>query len=72
MSQFRLYELAKEGVISEINNLSEKIRVIEKKIKRSPESKNIELWNVAIRGYETEIGSLEKELIELDNILAGI
>ena len=72
MLEKRILLLAKEGVITEINTVSQKIHVIEKKIKRSPDSKNIELWRVAIDGYKNKIDELENELIEIDNIIESI
>ena len=72
MVEERILQLAKEGVIAEINTVSQKIHVIEKKIKRSPESKNVELWRVAIDGYKNKIDELENELIEIDNIIESI
>ena len=68
----RILQLAKEGVISEINNVSEKIHVIEKKMKRSPESKNVELWGVAIEGYQNKIKELENELIEISGLFTPL
>ena len=72
MIEQRILQLAKEGVITEINTVSQKIHVIEKKIKRSPDSKNVELWRVAIDGYKNKIDELENELIEIDNMIESI
>ena len=58
---------AKVGVIQSINTLSEKIKKVEKRIKRNPESSNIELWEMSIVGYNNEIAKLEDLLIEIDN-----
>ena len=58
---------AKVGVIKSINTLSEKIKKVEKRIKRNPESSNIELWKMSIVGYNNEIAKLEDLLIEIDN-----
>lgn len=58
---------AKVGVIQSINTLSEKIKKVEKRIKRNPESSNIELWKMSIVGYNNEIAKLEDLLIGIDN-----
>ena len=58
---------AKVGVIQSINTISEKIKKVEKRIKRNPESSNIELWKMSIVGYEEERTKLENLLIEIDN-----
>lgn len=58
---------AKVGVIQSINTISEKIKKVEKRLKRNPESSNIELWKMAIVGYEEERAKLENLLIEIDN-----
>ena len=58
---------AKVGVIQSINTISEKIKKVEKRIKRNPESSNIELWKMSIVGYEEERAKLENLLIEIDN-----
>lgn len=58
---------AKVGVIQAINIISEKIKKVEKRIKRNPESSNIELWKMSIVGYEEERARLENLLIEIDN-----
>ena len=58
---------AKVGVIQSINTISEKIKKVEKRIKRNPESSNIELWKMSIAGYEEERTKLENLLIEIDN-----
>ena len=58
---------AKVGVIQTINTISEKIKKVEKRIKRNPESSNIELWKMSIVGYEEERTKLENLLIEIDN-----
>ena len=58
---------AKVGVIQSINTISEKIKKVEKRLKRSPESSNIELWKMSIVGYEKEREKLENLLIEIDN-----
>ena len=72
MDKLRILLLAKEGVLFEINEVSEKIDIIKKKFKRSPESKNIEMWGAAIDGYQNKINELENELIEIDNIISSI
>ena len=58
---------AKVGVIQSINTISEKIKKVDKRIKRNPESSNIELWKMSIVGYEEERAKLENLLIEIDN-----
>ena len=58
---------AKVGVIQSINTISEKIKKVEKRIKRNPESSNIELWKMSIVGYEEERTKLENLLIDIDN-----
>ena len=58
---------AKVGVIQSINTISEKIKKVDKRIKRNPESSNIELWKMSIVGYEEERVKLENLLIEIDN-----
>ena len=58
---------AKVGVIQSINTISEKIKKVEKRLKRNPESSNIELWKMSIVGYEEERAKLENLLIEIDN-----
>ena len=58
---------AKVGVIQSINTISEKIKKVDKRIKRNPESSNIELWEMSIVGYEEERAKLENLLIEIDN-----
>lgn len=58
---------AKVGVIQSINTISEKIKKIEKRLKRNPESPNVELWKMSIVGYEEERAKLENLLIEIDN-----
>ena len=58
---------AKVGVIQSINTISEKIKKVEKRMKRNPESSNIELWKMSIVGYEEERTKLENLLIEIDN-----
>lgn len=58
---------AKVGVIQSINTISEKIKKVDKRIKRNPESSNIELWKMSIVGYEGERARLENLLIEIDN-----
>ena len=58
---------AKVGVIQSINAISEKIKKVDKRIKRNPESSNIELWKMSIVGYEEERAKLENLLIEIDN-----
>lgn len=60
---------AKVGVIQSINTISEKIKKVDKRIKRNPESSNIELWKMSIVGYEEERAKLENLLIEIDNQL---
>ena len=58
---------AKVGVIQSINTISEKIKKVEKRLKRNPESSNVELWKMSIVGYEEERAKLENLLIEIDN-----
>ena len=58
---------AKVGVIQSINTISEKIKKVEKRIKRNPESSNIELWKMSIVGYKEERTRLENLLIDIDN-----
>ena len=58
---------AKVGVIQSINTISEKIKKVEKRLKRNPESSNVELWKMSIVGYEKERTKLENLLIEIDN-----
>ena len=58
---------AKVGVIQSINTISEKIKKVEKRLKRNPESSNVELWKMSIVGYEEERTKLENLLIEIDN-----
>ena len=58
---------AKVGVIQYTNTISEKIKKVEKRIKRNPESSNIELWKMSIVGYEEERANLENLLIDIDN-----
>lgn len=58
---------AKVGVIQSINTISEKIKKVDKRIKRNPESSNIELWKMSIVGYEEERAKLENLLIDIDN-----
>lgn len=58
---------AKVGVIQSINTISEKIKKVEKRLKRNPESSNVELWKMSIVGYEEERAKLESLLIEIDN-----
>lgn len=58
---------AKVGVIQSINTISEKIKKVEKRLKRNPESSNIELWKMSIVGYEEERAKLENLLIDIDN-----
>ena len=58
---------AKVGVIHSINTISEKIKKVEKRLKRNPESPNVELWKMSIVGYEEERAKLEDLLIEIDN-----
>ena len=58
---------AKVGVIQSINTISEKIKKVDKRIKRNPESPNIELWKMSIVGYEEERAKLENLLIDIDN-----
>ena len=58
---------AKVGVIQSINTISEKIKKVEKRLKRNPESSNVELWKMSIVGYEEESTKLENLLIEIDN-----
>lgn len=72
MDKLRILLLAKEGVIFEINEVSEKVQIIKKKFKRSPESKNIELWGAAIDGYQNKIDKLENELIKIDELITSI
>ena len=60
---------AKVGVIQCINTISEKIKKVEKRLKRNPESSNVELWKMSIVGYEEERTKLENLLIEIDNQL---
>ena len=55
------------GVIQSINTVSEKIKKVDKRIKRNPNSSNIELWKMSIVGYEEERAKLENLLIEIDN-----
>ena len=57
---------AKVGVIQTINTISEKIKKVEKRLKRNPESSNVELWKMSIVGYEEERAKLENLLIEID------
>ena len=58
---------AKVGVIQSINTISEKIKKVEKRLKRNPESSNCELWKMSIVGYEEERARLENLLIDIDN-----
>ena len=58
---------AKVGVIQSINTISEKIKKVEKRLKRNPESSNVELWKMSIVGYEEEMAKLENLLIDIDN-----
>lgn len=58
---------AKVGVIQSINTISEKIKKVEKRLKRNPESSNVELWKMSIVGYEEERAKLENLLIDIDN-----
>ena len=58
---------AKVGVIQSINTISEKIKKVEKRLKRNPESPNVELWEMSIVGYEEERAKLENLLIDIDN-----
>ena len=58
---------AKVGVIQSINIISEKIKKVEKRLKRNPESSNVEMWKMSIVGYEEERTKLENLLIEIDN-----
>lgn len=57
---------AKVGVIQSINTISDKIKKVEKRLKRNPESSNVELWKMSIVGYEEERAKLENLLIEID------
>ena len=58
---------AKVGVIQSINTISEKIKKVEKRLKRNPESSNVELWKMSIVGYKEERAKLENLLIDIDN-----
>ena len=58
---------AKVGIIQSINTISEKIKKVEKRLNRNPQSSNVELWKMSIVGYEEERAKLENLLIDIDN-----